>query len=807
MRLICLKLKNYRRFRELKLEFPDGVVGILGPNGVGKSTIIEGVAWALFGNVEEVVRTAKEGVRWAGARPGDTCSAVLEFELAGTEYRVEREMGGRSLSVKASLRTKDTVLADSDRSVREKIQKLIGMDYKSFFTSVFARQKELNALLSVAPGERKKTVLRMLRIDGVDDVLSYVREDKNAVENRIRGAQATLLMEDGREKEAVLSERLPELSRSLETAENELKEAERREKDAEKEASAAKEKRDSLRKDVEAYNTASGDLKAIESTISTLRAREKSTMENLAKARAAAERLPTLEEEEKAWREASARKDELESEREKSQKAEATLKEIATDEAEVKRREDELSGLRSSLPSAEDLKAKIVKIDEERAKCDSEKESMSKRIGELDATIDERAKAAEKDGKKLEEIMAAGKDGTCPTCERRLDEAYDLLVAKLTGSSELAARAASDARLEVARLRSDLEGLARKGEALRKKRVNLEAELNRLTQHEASIAERTAEIEKVRERISKRKKDFASLGQIAFSHEEYSVLLKEHSRLKERHDEFIRTSKEKELADSFTKELESVGGQIAKAAKQEQQYKNIVAELEPKKNLHYATSLDFDQKTVIIGKMKDALRGASARRDKAFADSERVRGELDEIERVKHVIHIDRKQYEDLALLDGVVVDFRDHLIGRVAPALSALTSKELEAMTDGRYDTVRLDENYEMLIDDQGETYPVRRFSGGETDLANLGLRLAISGVIADRTGAPPINLLILDEIFGSLDPDRKRSVMTAMSRLSGQFSQIFLITHIEDVKDMMGHVIKVEEQEDGTSRAWLVT
>jgi len=99
-----------------------------------------------------------------------------------------------------------------------------------------------------------------------------------------------------------------------------------------------------------------------------------------------------------------------------------------------------------------------------------------------------------------------------------------------------------------------------------------------------------------------------------------------------------------------------------------------------------------------------------------------------------------------------------------------------------------------------------VDRFSGGEADLANLSLRLAISRIIADRTGANPINFLILDEIFGSQDPSRKRSVMAALTRLSSQFRQIFLITHIEDIKDLMNNVIRVEESEDGTSTAELV-
>jgi exonuclease SbcC len=208
-----------------------------------------------------------------------------------------------------------------------------------------------------------------------------------------------------------------------------------------------------------------------------------------------------------------------------------------------------------------------------------------------------------------------------------------------------------------------------------------------------------------------------------------------------------------------------------------------------------------------LNSAKDALRKLGSIKERADSGLAQARKELEEIVRVKKTIEKDRKAAEELAVLEDVVVNFKDHLIGRVAPVLSELTSKGLESMTEGRYSSVKLDENYEMQIDDQGTSYPIDRFSGGESDLANLSLRLAISRIIADRTGATPINFLILDEIFGSQDPNRKRSVLTALSRLSTQFRQIFLITHIEDVKDTMNYVIRVEEQEDGTSKAELVS
>ncbi len=105
------------------------------------------------------------------------------------------------------------------------------------------------------------------------------------------------------------------------------------------------------------------------------------------------------------------------------------------------------------------------------------------------------------------------------------------------------------------------------------------------------------------------------------------------------------------------------------------------------------------------------------------------------------------------------------------------------------------------MQIYDGGEKVPRSAASPvGEGDLANLCLRLAISRLLADRSGND-INFLILDEIFGSQDQVRKRNIMTSLNQLEKQFHQIILITHIDDTKDLMNSVITVKELEDGTS------
>ena len=805
MRISYLELRNYRRFRELKLQFPDGIVGILGLNGVGKTTIIESIAWALFGNVEEVVRTSRESVRRAGAGLHDNCAAVLEFELGGAEYRIEREMGGKSLSMKAELRTKGKVLADGDKPVRKMVERLIGMDHKSFFTSVFARQKELNALQNVAAGERKKVVLRMLRIDGIDTVLTEVRADKRDIQSRIEGSERMILTEDGREKEKVLAEKLPELKRQSALFSRDLEEAERKEELAARAVDDVKRRRDELRRDVDAFNSASSDFKAKQSSIKEMKEREKSVAAKISTAEVQLRRMPDLEKSEADWKLVSDKKELLEKEKDRFERAKNIKNEIDTDTDDLGERDSELVKLRSESGKPQAFDDQIAEVERSKSECESTKSEISSRIGGVKARIVERRSAAEKDRKKLQEIRAAGKEGVCPTCERRLDEAYELLTVKFVESSELAEKEVEEATAELSRLEADLQALSKKDDALRKKRARLDQDLTRLRQLEASLRVKESELEKLRGRLAQRKKALVELGEVSFSENEYRKAKIEHERLKLAHDDYTKMRGVKEQMDHNIREQASIKESITRAGMEENTLKEIVSTLEPKKSSYELTIKELDEKTGVLSRTKDDARKAGSAKQKAQSELESITEDLAEIARVKKAIENDRKAADDFSLLEDVLVNFRDDLIGRVAPALSELTSKNLGVMTEGRYTRAELDDNYEMQIDDQGTMHPVSRFSGGEADLANLSLRLAISSIIADRTGASPVNIVILDEIFGSQDPNRKRSVMAALSRLSTQFRQIFLITHIEEVKDAMSYVIKVEELEDGTSKAAL--
>mgnify|MGYP006169269637 CR=1 FL=1 len=144
--------------------------------------------------------------------------------------------------------------------------------------------------------------------------------------------------------------------------------------------------------------------------------------------------------------------------------------------------------------------------------------------------------------------------------------------------------------------------------------------------------------------------------------------------------------------------------------------------------------------------------------------------------------------------------EFRLALISRIRPILSQRASELFGKTTKGKYPSIELDEDYNILIEDEGNSFTTDRFSGGEGDLANLCLRIAISQELTERAGGMQTNFIALDEIFGSQDEGRKNSILEALSELSNQFKQIIIITHVEDVKEALPYVLTVKENSDNT-------
>ena len=90
MHLNNLYMRNFKKYREVEIEFQDGLTGIVGRNGSGKSSIVEAIAWALYGNKASIVK--RDLIKNSRAGERDDLVVRLDLNLDNKEMTIERAM-------------------------------------------------------------------------------------------------------------------------------------------------------------------------------------------------------------------------------------------------------------------------------------------------------------------------------------------------------------------------------------------------------------------------------------------------------------------------------------------------------------------------------------------------------------------------------------------------------------------------------------------------------------------------------------------------------------------------------------------
>jgi exonuclease SbcC len=179
------------------------------------------------------------------------------------------------------------------------------------------------------------------------------------------------------------------------------------------------------------------------------------------------------------------------------------------------------------------------------------------------------------------------------------------------------------------------------------------------------------------------------------------------------------------------------------------------------------------------------------------------------IEQVKELAERIDQAREEARYVDRVSLllgGFRDHLVARIGPELSREAEAIFRELTNHEYEDLKIDEDdLSIQIADAGTYFPTERFSGSEVDLANLALRVAISQHLSRMAGTD-LGMMVLDEVMGSLDAERKDLFVQAIGRLSGHFHQLFVITHAEQVKDQFPASVEIRKTGRRRSEAVLV-
>lgn len=106
-----------------------------------------------------------------------------------------------------------------------------------------------------------------------------------------------------------------------------------------------------------------------------------------------------------------------------------------------------------------------------------------------------------------------------------------------------------------------------------------------------------------------------------------------------------------------------------------------------------------------------------------------------------------------------------------------------------------------EVFDEYTGQRRDVRTLSGGESFLASLALALGLSELVQESVGGVRLDMLFIDEGFGSLDTDSLGRVVDALKELGRLASVVGIITHVEDLKSEIIARVDVQQGPQGST------
>jgi DNA repair protein SbcC/Rad50 len=794
MKLRRLRLLNFRQHARTEIEFRSGLTGIIGPNGAGKSTLLEAIAWAIYG--APAARGTNDTIRFVRASPRSPVESELEFELGGREYRVVRTLTSADVFVDGHAAPAATTL----RGATDYLQQRLGMSRDEFFHTYFTGQKDLQFLTQLGPAERGQFLAQVLGYARLRSAQGQARARRRELGHEIDGVRAALpdpatlrtdleaatgrreslleVLEGARAELGAATSALEVNSprwAAAQAAHERLAELEHRREMAAQEYRGAARRLVRATEEMEEVAGAEAELGRLRAALEPLPALARAN-ERFARMAILHERRAALEEAVSTLRPelaaATARRDRLER---------------APDFAA--RFRDHLSRLRGELAAQEQV------VERERDAWQQDRQEVRTR---LETYTDRTAELQQQ----LDQLRDAGPEGECPTCARPLRDHFDRVMSGLEDEWESLVQDGKWLKKREEQLKAKPATLAAAEDA----RASLQARVGRMTEklrRSEQAIEEQPEVEKAVLRMSERLESLeAELSGLTAGYDpaahrtaaaELAALREVERRaagLEEKASRRGRVEKERDealaLRDAAAGRGREVRAAIESLGHDPERYLADRSEQAMAEERARRAELAV---TEARGRIESAEEAVTAAR-RAVSRYEEQKARVDRLE-------IERSHHEEL---DKAFSRLRAELNARVRPELADVASGFLADITGGRYTALEIDERYNVLVLDDGEEKPV--ISGGEEDVANLVLRLAISQMMAERAGHP-LSVLILDEVFASLDIDRRDAVIQLLRALTDRFEQVILISHIEGMWGALDHVIECSYDEaSGASR-----
>lgn len=788
MRPLRLELEGFACYREpVEIDFAGlDLLAISGPTGSGKSSLVDAIAYALYGRVPRVGSEIKDCMSQGLER----MSVTLEFGVGDERYRVCRSTSRRGRGSVQLDRQQDgswEAVEVGAQPVSDSVERLVGLSYDGFTRSVLLPQGQFQQFLVGEPQQRRRVLQELLRLDAYARVATRAGQLAAEAQNRAEDIGRRLREDYSDATPEALAEKRrlrEEMAAGLDTLEEELRFAVVSQQLAERLESACAE--------ITAAGQALQEASALRDKASQLADQGEEEVARLS------ERLGGI-------------KKQIESNAFDASALAALKVALATAYAV----EDLSARLDDRQAREEGLRAEVAGAEEALGRAREEESSAEREMQRAREGLEE-----------LRRQNAAGflrrdlrHGDPCPVCLQTVADvppAADVPLEEAEARVKRAERGERQAREAVTNAERMLSGLA---QAMTDAGVQLKAvgQERELKQAELVGQLRSLHVDQQ-----------DSLARLVDCHEEARIELEELERerleleTELREKERLVTQAKQELSGLLAR-VQAAEGWVERAETGARKLADdLVSNLSKsgRETVLPWTGLPGPAVEVVLaaGQWAVPAMTASARecqraRDDATARSALLGNDIDrlvrDIGRATELRAEEGRCRQELNvardLAELLRADrFQAFVQEEALRILAEDGSRHLEDLSSGRY---AFDvSGQEFLVADRwngDEKRPVKTLSGGETFLASLALALSLAERLPGLAGGDRqvrLESLFLDEGFGSLDAESLEVVTQAVEALRSDRRMVCLVTHVRELAERMPQRIEVVKGEGGS-------
>ena len=761
--LRSVELSNIRHHKHFMFKPADtGVTTIRGATGAGKSSIVDSVAWTLFGTKPRGVTKNSAIMRDQATWGEDKFYARITLNVDDTVMRVERRIVSKTGTVECdvwetpqntytgddSAFTDDTHKAGASvTSAESYIRSRLKMDAKGFLAAVLVQQKQVDSLVTASPTERAQVIEKLTGISAVTLALKKARE----VSSEHKKTLASTNVDEKRSVELhqqadALNKEITALTDSLSKQEKRCQDARTKHKEAEQKYTHLSDLYEQQETKVRKVNENTALIKSLQADLPDI-INQKKALKSTMRAAAGTSVPPAA----KVRQEMIDAQSSLSTAR--SRQADLANS-IATWESEAQQVSDTMTMTgATTIQETEQAKA------EHTAKVEDLKAQSHQHVAD--------GKALETEIAKLRKAITALTDGegTCPTCLQKVD-AINTVLAKLNQD-------VSDAEQKIEHYRDLYRQTAT---AIKDETSQIEA-LNEAIKAIHDQETLTQQISQAKVQVTSLSGQVRALEAQVESTRKVLATAEENETQKTRYDELAaRGLHISDRIESLEKELDDI--------------KNTTSGV-PNVTLKKLTTLRGKVDTLATKAHEADMRRLETQSQISVAQ-ERSRSIQVQAQQVGAEIAKYKDmltQVEEAVTTTNVVERFRETRIEDSVPVIEEYASDLISRFTSGKFVRLEMDKKFNAtVVLADGRRRPVGMLSGGEMSAAAIALRVAISMLLNQGTSQ---NLIILDEVLVSQDYTRAEAIIETIREICK--GQIVLIAHNDSIDAHSDKVVEI--------------